>query len=241
MSAQSKDHTPQYCIVSTGRSGSSLLASILAHSGADFGLTASREWNKHRGEMEHPLLHEAYAHLTKMERINNALMVPNSPFKKRYRRKLLDTLSKTRDIPYLKSTKLGYLVPYLAEVNHSVKVLIIYRDFLFFAKSLHFKCGNNYTALRSEYLNMYNTALLQLELFGGTIIHYTDLIDKNATQALEALSKVTGIDREVLRTQRDDIVSDRDTPEMQKVDNTVFSELLELQQQMHHLKNTVVS
>ena len=43
----------RYFIITSGRSGS-LLASILADAGANFGLSTRSDWSRDSGEMEHP-------------------------------------------------------------------------------------------------------------------------------------------------------------------------------------------
>src|SRR5215467_3555057 len=53
----------RFFVVTAGRTGSSLLASILADAGADFSITAADDWDTARGgSMEHPDIRTATRH-----------------------------------------------------------------------------------------------------------------------------------------------------------------------------------
>ena len=51
---------PKFLIVGIGRSGSSLLAAILAKSGGNFGLPSLDDWDRRDGVLEHPYVLNAY-------------------------------------------------------------------------------------------------------------------------------------------------------------------------------------
>ena len=54
MTASTADSRIRYLIVSDGRSGTTLLASILGMAGTDFGLPVAEDWNPSSGSNEHP-------------------------------------------------------------------------------------------------------------------------------------------------------------------------------------------
>src|SRR5262249_27309295 len=58
------DEQRRYFILTAGRTGSTLLATILADAGADFGLPVPEDWDVARGgDLEHPEIRHAANHL----------------------------------------------------------------------------------------------------------------------------------------------------------------------------------
>ena len=53
------DELVRFIMVTTGRSGSSLLAAIIADAGGNFGFPSEDEWDPAAGAMEHPVAQEA--------------------------------------------------------------------------------------------------------------------------------------------------------------------------------------
>ncbi len=53
------DEKVRFIMVTTGRSGSSLLAAIIADAGGNFGFPPEDEWDPESGAMEHPLAQQA--------------------------------------------------------------------------------------------------------------------------------------------------------------------------------------
>lgn len=204
---EGKDKTI-YCIVCTGKSGSSLLASILAKAGADFHLDPTDQWDPVKGSMEHPLAHEAYKYISRHEKIKESI-IPNVFFEKYLVSKRNKVLRQLQDIPYLKSASLVWVVPHLARMGSEVKVIISARDFDFFAKSQHKKFGWGYNRIKKSFLDVYATAILQLKSFGGVIVHYDDLIDSRNEAWAKGLEKVTGISSEKLIAARSEISKER--------------------------------
>ena len=53
------DDKVRFIMVTTGRSGSSLLAAIIADAGGKFGFPSKDKWDPESGAMEHPLAQQA--------------------------------------------------------------------------------------------------------------------------------------------------------------------------------------
>src|SRR5882724_7286554 len=66
-------------ILTPGRTGSALLPAILAESGADFGIPASKSWDPAQGEMEQPDFVRATHLLAKAERLSRGQGKPPGP------------------------------------------------------------------------------------------------------------------------------------------------------------------
>lgn len=202
---------PHYLLVSTGRSGSSLLASILGYSGADFDLPSTTAWDPVRGSMEHDRCHRAYAYLSKIKKVKESFL-PNSIFLKLYERKFQHEVMALANIPYLKSSKLVYLVPYIATKNNNIKIIVVFRPFTDYARSRHKKYAWDSQTLLDEYENAYGTALLQLSLWGGVVVNYNDLVDHSESHWATALEQLTNIPASKLLHARDELTSNVTKP-----------------------------
>lgn len=199
------DSNNQFLLVGPGRSGSSLLAAILAKSGADFKMPPKISWDPAGGSMEHYLCHNAYATLSKINKIKGSL-IPGG-FSAFYERRFDSQIGEMIKIPYLKSSKLVYLVPHIAKLSPGVKIIIVYRDFFGYAKSRHKRFGWSMEDLLHEYENAYSSALLQLSIWGGVVINYGDIINNEATLWAKNLSDLTGIESTKLLKQRSEVVN----------------------------------
>ena len=225
----------KFCIIGTGRSGSSMLANILALSGADFSITPSKEWDMVRGDMEHALAHKAYSYIHKIRFVEESFL-PASIFLPYYKRKLNKILFDLGDIQYIKSSKLVYVVPELAKKNQDIKVIIVYRNFNDYAKSRHAKYGWDMNRMRNEYINAYSTSILQLSIWGGVVVSYNDLTDVKKNEWAESLGALTGLDKEELIRNRDEIVKE---PTIKKGDNNIcFDDVLLVQDKLKALTNS---
>ncbi len=227
-----KGNNVRYLIVGTGRSGSSLLAAILADCGADFGLPQRTEWDRVKGAFEHSGLHKAYAWQTRANKLSNAI-IPDyfgrNYFNKKCERVLAETIRCTR---YAKSSKLVWLVYRFKALGYTPKVIIQYRRFEGYAASRYLKFGWSMSKTIQEYTDVYETALLQLHLFGGCVVSYEDVNDMQQEKWASALSLITGINKEKLLTARTKIVNPKSTeieiPTIDQRVNRLHSELEKL-------------
>lgn len=193
----------RYFIIGSGRSGSSLLAAILADAGAAFGMEGIASWDRGAGAYEHPLVHEARRWHSRAAKVNESL-IPNAlahGFCVRRMRRALDAL--LRDAQFVKSTDLVHLVPVAAHLGYSPVVIVSYRPFAAHARSRHRKDGLDVAYLMADYVNIYTTAALQLQIFGGGVVSYDELVDGEQQAWAEMLGTVTGIPSERILTARE--------------------------------------
>lgn len=200
----------RFLIISTGRSGSSLLSSIISHSGGEFNLPDNPlKWNPIDGAFEHPLLHRAYAFHHKTNKFR-ASLTPNIVSKILFnRRKLRSLRLACENARFLKSSKLVWLVHDIEKIGFLPYVIVIYRDFDSYAISRYKKFGWSYQRIESEYLNVYKTAILQQKIYGGCFINYYDLLCDTKNGWAEKIATHTNLRIKELLNSRKKIVAKR--------------------------------
>jgi len=198
----------RYFIVGSGRSGSSLLAAILADAGAAFSMEHIDSWDRGAGEYEHPLVHQARRWHSRAAKINESL-IPNAlahGFCVRRMRKALDAL--LHEAEFVKSTDLVHLVPVAAHLRYTPVVIVSYRPFAAHARSRHRKDGMDAAHLLADYINIYTTAALQLQIFGGGVVSYDELVNSEQIAWAETLDTLTGIPSQQILAAREKRVSE---------------------------------
>jgi hypothetical protein len=206
--------SPKYLIVGPGRSGSSLLAAILARAGGDFGLPRPDAWDRRSGEYEHPLAHAAYKWHSRGRRAGDTWL-PNRFFRapmERRRDVLLERLCES--VGFVKSSTLLWLIPPVARLGYEVRVIVSFRSFAEYSLSRYRRFGLSSDELVATYRAMYGTALLALEAHGGCLVTYDGLVDPEDDAWATPLCATTGLDRTSLLEARRDLVS---TPQGQPV------------------------
>lgn len=192
----------RYCIVGAGRSGSSLLAAILADAGAEFDLD-QREIDREYGAYEHPRLQAAGRWLSRFEKIDSSLW-PDWLGKDLCKRRVLGcleaALSRAR---FAKTTSLVKMLHFVYQLDYAPKVIAAFRPFGDYSRSRYVRHGWSATRLIDEYADVNLTAYFQVHVFGGCAIGYEDLVNPDASAWADALAELTGIPRQALKTSRD--------------------------------------
>lgn len=208
---QDEDLT-RYFIVTTGRSGSSLLAAILGDSGADFGLSVPKDWDKNSGTLEHPAIDEV-SRLFRRARYVSAgkryflfykylIDMRRSLGKKKLKRAL-------RTIRYSKGENFDLWIWHVIKLGYRPQIIVTYRNFVDTAIGYYIIHGLDTQDFAARYTRAYRNALLMLNVFGGCAVDYAELIDPAETAWAEALARVTGLDRERLIESRAQRVEQR--------------------------------
>lgn len=189
-------------IVGPGRTGSTLLAAILSDVGANFGLDGIESWDPADGAYEHPLAHAAYRDHQRSRRLG-ASLVPDRlgrrPFARRRDRSLGRLLSQ---VDFVKSSTLVWLVPRIARLGYRPTILVSFRDFDGYARSRHRRFGLSAWELVEHYRDVYLTALLQLEIFGGGVVDHAALVDPGAVRWADPLAELAGVEPSRLLERR---------------------------------------
>lgn len=207
------DHAPEkrYFILTMGRSGSSLLSRILTDAGADFAGKSAVDWTPLAGAFEsnktdktaflfsqahhfynnfrHALLYKCWHKKIATYKRNSA------------RRRLRAQLAQSH---FFKQTEnLHFAVRPAADLGYWPTIILNYRDFRGWLGSLY--PGSKYDTIESlttRYCSILRNSLALLDLFGGCVVSYDELMDPNETRWAEALGAVTQISPDALLESR---------------------------------------
>lgn len=191
------DAQRRFFIVTTGRSGSTLLSVILADCGADFAMPAPKRWDREGGDMEHGRLVGA---ATWFRRAYNMAQERPASWFRRYAWTALRSIGKRSlrsvlaDARYLKGENMDLLVYPAFKLGYVPSIIVSYRPFEDYAISGALRSGHsNLATLVGYYNRVYRTALLQMSTFGGCAVNYDRLADPQDVSWAPPLSAVTGI------------------------------------------------
>jgi hypothetical protein len=193
-------------IVSTGRSGSSLLSAIMLDAGANFAMPTQDAWDPGSGALEHPLAVSAGWQFDLAWEIDGgrryfvgykyAADVRRSLAKRKLERLLAEADT-------VKGPNADHWVPYLPKMGYKPRIVVPYRSPLDVGRSFLMKSKNSWEETRRYYLRIYRNATLYVQSFGGCVIDGTDLTDPDETAWADALATVTDLTRETLLSARD--------------------------------------
>jgi len=202
-----KGDQKKFLIIGTGRCGSSLIASILANAGANFGIPPVRKWNRKSGTLEHPYLIEAYKWYSREQKIKNSI-IPESFGLKFCRNQCIKYLKKLFDkADFAKSSKLVWLVKRIDDcTDFQLNLIGIYRNFTDYLLSYYRRFGEDYDYWRRVWFKVYWTILLESRIYRSVLISYEELVDFKETEWATNLSQLTGLDRNNLLTWREKVV-----------------------------------
>jgi len=195
----------RYLIVGTGRSGSSLLAAILADAGAKFNLPSVLIWNRSSGAYEHPKLISACKWFF---RSRKAALFSDQLCRFceiRMERKLLLLW---QEAVFAKYPNAVWLIHFIPKLGYSPKLILSYRSFPNFSISEYLKKGLSMPDLVSKYYEINSTAMLALNIFGGVAVSYEELVNKDETIWADAISSLTDIDSQKIIYSRNQRVNE---------------------------------
>ena len=210
----------RFFVVTVGRTGSSLLASIMADAGADFGVQGEDNWDPAGGAYEHPSLVPVVQHFGRMNEIG--FRRPYGIFARlrwttaRHRAKLglRALLSQAR---FFKG-EVDHLVHWSARLGYSPTVIVSYRCFGEVLRSL----GHLHPQPPNYHADRYDTVLRNglalASIYGGCVIDYRELVEPGETAWAGGLAQATGIGEDNLLAARASRVKtleggDREAPE----------------------------
>ena len=207
----------RFFVITAGRTGSTLLASILADAGANFGMPPATEWQVSRGgDMELPDARRA------ANRFRIAFeRSPRKPVSVAAKHIWMHHVSAgkrhlahaLKQACFLKAVNLDLAVPHAIKLGYFPKVIVSYRPFAEYAVSSSQMLGSRpVSVLQEDYERIYSNALLQLFSFGGCAVSYDDLVAPDRLDWARSLAEVTGLSAEALLASRARRLSSRDEP-----------------------------
>ncbi|WP_420349073.1 hypothetical protein [Pelagibius sp.] len=201
------DDRLRYFIINSGRCGSSLLAAILADSGADFGLPVPADWSQDEGALEHPDIDYVSRQFRRaaylLPRKRSSLLVKyqidirQSRAKKRARQVL-------SQVGYAKTDNLDLWTWHVTKMGYHPRIIVSYRDFAATARSFFILRGLHFHHFAENYSRTYENALMMLDVYGGCAVAFEEMVNPNETAWADALSQATGLPRDRLLHHRDE-------------------------------------
>lgn len=226
----------RFFIVNPGRTGSTLLAAILADAGANFCFETPESWDPTTGGMEHEEIRAACYHFRKAYEISQGrpsfaltkyLWDIHRHYGKKHLKAVLDKAH------YVKADNLDLAVQPAFQLGFFPCVILNFRNFEDHARSASVRSGHATVAPLVHYYNrVIRNGMLMLHLYGGCAVGYEELVDPARTEWVSAVSQVTGLPREALLTSHVKRVSIRTEvpPECPAIDTAAAASFSAAQQ-----------
>jgi len=229
----------RWIVMSCGRSGTTLLAAILSAAGADFGVPHTEIWDERSGDFERPDLERAANHARRAEYalpFKRAFLVANwlVAFRRSRAKRILRKAFS--EFEYCKSD--GIWLPFIDKIGYRPIIIVCNRDFRSIARSRYLLSKRDYLKLSREYLATFRNSLLFLDVYGGCVIDYDDIVDPAQTEWARALATVTSLEAETLLAKRDAIA--RAVAEPPTATIAVDAEASALNEHIKAMRNHVV-
>lgn len=198
----------RYFLLSTGRCGSSLLAAILTHAGADFGERYRGQWDARTGAFESSAVGRATAHYRRSLALRSASHLSTWRMWHRKLHRALGQIYLRLAMKRAPFAKCGdSVIPLLArKLGYRPGVVFLSRHYVDQTFSAHQRHGIGYAELMESYYNHNSTALMTVQVYGGCVVSYEEIMDVSETAWAAALARTTGLDAETILASRAKIV-----------------------------------
>jgi hypothetical protein len=201
------DDRRRFFIMSAGRTGSTLLAAILADCGADFALPLLGEWDPGTGGAEHATLNAATLLMRRAYDIDRDKPPPGfrryvwNRLRSRAKRRLRAVLKAAQ---YLKGENLDLVIQPAFKLGYLPSVILNYRRLEDLAVSSFIRKGaSSFDSILAYYRRINRNGLLLMTVFGGCAIGYDQLADRGDRSWAPPLAALTGISAGSLIAARD--------------------------------------
>lgn len=195
----------RYFVLSSGRAGSTLCASLFTAAGANFGCGTVGEWDVRAGAFEHKestrvaqynergLELKSYSHRSRW-----------AMYRRKYHRAMAkkNTKSLMEKAEYAKTSS-SAIIKLAKTLGYEPTVLLLYRSFNDYALSGFLRSGRNYSQMLEHYYQTYSTGLIALQIYGGCVIHYDEIADTTNNEWIDRVCEVSSLDRQKLIAARD--------------------------------------
>ena len=95
-------------------------------------------------------------------------------------------------VDFAKFPPLSHMLPYyIKNQGYDVTIILVYRKFEDFAMSMLIKNAVTIKKLKADYIDMYQTGLVLLNIHGGCAISYDEITNHSETQWIDALAETT--------------------------------------------------
>jgi len=188
-----------FIVVGSPRTGTSLMCAVLSDAGADFGVS-SESWNRTGGAFEHPILVSSYKYLKRITFFKQF----SDTAAKRIEKKLSKNIHELfEQVNFAKFPPLSHMLPYyIKKEGYDVTVILAYRKFEDYALSMLIKNPGSVKKLKEDYIDMYQTGLILLNIHGGCAISYEEITNESETGWIDALAAATDLEKAKIEEAR---------------------------------------
>ena len=197
----------KYLILGTGRCGSSLLAAILDHAGANLGMESKSGWEHSRGYYEHHLVHEAEKWYSRAQKIRQSLIPELFGYKYCMEKCRVCFSELFKAVDYVKSTNLHGLVHMVNAMGYNPSIIGLWREPLPTIYSHSKKSQKTSTVALRQWHETNQNILLLMNIYDSCLIKFEHLQDLNNEDWVYPLARLTGLQARSLleaRTQLSD-------------------------------------
>lgn len=192
----------RFFVLTSGRSGSSLLCAVLAEAGADFGMPVPDAWRHGEGAMEHPVMRKAIQGYARTSGIRPVGIDSLAWRLARVRAKA--NLGKAlAAAAYFKDAALDRVVVPTVRAGYEPVAIVSLREFRGATSGVLRLRMSDVQQVEDSYVRTYRNALALLYRNGGCVVDYDDLTDPAATGWAAKLARVSGLDERAILEARD--------------------------------------
>jgi hypothetical protein len=125
-------------------------------------------------------------------------------FKRKYQRTMAkrNTKKLLQQAQWVKLSNSG-VVRLARSVNYQPRVILLYRPFANYALSSFLRSGRQVSQMIDHYYNTYSGGLLALNIYGGCLVEYSEMIQRKDNQWLERIAGLSNLSLDALITARD--------------------------------------
>lgn len=183
------DPQQRWIIAGPSRAGTTVLAAIMSGLGISFGFE-DQAWDANSGYYENADILKAYGNMRKSMRLCHLSDNLGEMFRQRAVRCVGRALATVQAIKY---PPLTCELPGLVQAaGYKPKLAISLRRFETYALSRIRKESVSWQTCKQDYLNIYYTSILNLQLHGGILVSYEELTSSDQLQPTRALMQATG-------------------------------------------------
>lgn len=206
------NRTERFFIVTPGRTGSSLLAAVLAQAGADFAMPVPALWDPSTGVLELRAFQRALASYEKAHRLSGGGARPAAPWaawqwaalRRHARRHLDDALAQAK---YLKAVNADLALQAAVRLGYEPRIILsTRRPEAYVASAAAHSRHVTPDAVLSLYRRTMRNGLAALSMYGGCVTSFDDITDPDAEAWAYALAALTGLEAHRLLAARERVV-----------------------------------
>jgi len=229
-------------IISSGRAGSTLCGALLATAGANFGVEDVKDWDKKAGAYELKEIGKASEHHSREVNLKKYSHISlHRMWHRKYHRYMAKRYAERAfikaDFFKLSNSTLARMAK---KQGYHPKLIILYRPFPEYNMSSFLRSGRQYPEMRNHFYQTYTTGMLALNIYGGCVITYEEMITPDENAWISRVSEVTGLAENKLKQSRDELIESRES-KRENYFRLPDPELDNLEEAIYKIRDRVIS